>query len=83
MDLVHPVMVSNAALDGLAARTLPDISLYDDVIKWKYFSRYWRFVQGIQRSPVTRSFDNFFDLNKRLNKPLWGWWFESPSRSLL
>ena len=34
--------------------------------------------------PVTQSFDVFFDL--RLNKPLstqsWGWWFETPSRSL-
>ena len=34
--------------------------------------------------PVTRSFDAFFDLrpNKRLNKQWWGWWFETPSRSL-
>ena len=34
--------------------------------------------------PVTRSFDVFFDLrlNKRLSKQSWGWWFESPSRSL-
>ena len=34
--------------------------------------------------PVTRSFDVFFDLrvNKRLSKRLWGWWFETPSRSL-
>ena len=35
--------------------------------------------------PVTRSLDGFFDL--RLNEPLskqwWGWWFETPSRSLL
>ena len=33
--------------------------------------------------PVTRSFDIFFDLrlNKRLSKQLWGWWFETPSRS--
>ena len=34
--------------------------------------------------PVTRSFGVFFDL--RLNKPFskrsWGWWFETPSRSL-
>ena len=34
--------------------------------------------------PVTQSFDVCFDL--RLNKPLskhsWGWWFETPSRSL-
>ena len=34
-------------------------------------------------SPVTRSFDVFFDLclNKRLNKQSWGWWFETPSCS--
>ena len=36
------------------------------------------------RRPVTRSFDVFFDLrlNKRLSKQSWGWWFETPSRSL-
>ena len=36
--------------------------------------------------PVMRRVDVFFDLNKRLNKRLseqsWGWWFETPSRSL-
>ena len=34
--------------------------------------------------PVTRSFDVFFDrrLEKRLSKQSWGWWFETPSRSL-
>ena len=34
--------------------------------------------------PVTRSFDVFFDLrlNKQLSKQSWGWWFETPSRSL-
>ena len=34
--------------------------------------------------PVTRSFLVFFDLrlNKRLSKQSWGWWFETPSRSL-
>ena len=68
---------------------------HDDVIKWKYFPRYWPFVRGIHRSPVnspvpgefpaqrpvTRSFDVFFDLhpNKRLSKQWWGWWFETPS----
>ena len=26
---------------------------YDDVIKWKHFPRYWPFVQGIHRSPVS------------------------------
>ena len=34
--------------------------------------------------PVTLSFDVFFDLqlNKRLRKQSWGWWFETPSRPL-
>ena len=34
--------------------------------------------------PMTRSFDVFIDLrpNKRLCKQWWGWWFETPSRSL-
>ena len=30
-----------------------DIYFYhDDVIKWRYFPRYWTFVRGIHRSPV-------------------------------
>ena len=34
--------------------------------------------------PVTRSFDVFFNLrlNKQLSKQSWGWWVETPSRSL-
>ena len=34
--------------------------------------------------PMTRSFDVFFDLrlNKSLSNQSWGWWFETPSRSL-
>ena len=36
------------------------------------------------QTPVTRSFDVYFDLrlNKRLSKQPWGWWFETPSWSL-
>ena len=36
------------------------------------------------QGPVRRSVDVFFDqrLNKRLGKHSWGWWFETPSRSL-
>ena len=36
------------------------------------------------QSPVTQSFDVFFDLrlNKRLSKQPRGWWFEKPSRPL-
>ena len=26
--------------------------VYDDVIKWKHFPRYWPFMRGIHRSPV-------------------------------
>ena len=34
--------------------------------------------------PVTRSFDIFYQrLNKRVSKQSWGWWFDTPSRSLL
>ena len=34
--------------------------------------------------PMTRSFDVFFDLclNNQLSQQSWGWWFETPSRSL-
>ena len=34
--------------------------------------------------PVTRSFNVFFDLrlNKHLSKQPWGWWCETPSRTL-
>ena len=52
-----------------------DIMPHDGVMKWKHFQRYWPFVRGIHRSPVnspqrpvTRSFDVFFDLHKRLRK---------------
>ena len=55
---------------------------HNDVIKWKHFPRYWRFVRGIHRS--SGSFDVFFDLclNKRLSKPSQCWWFGTPSCSL-
>ena len=31
----------------------PRILMHNDVIKWKHFPRYWPFVRGIQRSPVS------------------------------
>ena len=67
---------------GLAFADMTD---HDEVIKWKHFPRYWPFLRGIPpQRPVARSFDVFFDLrlNKRLSKQSWGWWFETPSRSL-
>ena len=38
----------------------------------------------LAQSPLTQSFDVFFDLhpNKRLSKQWWGWWFETPSSPL-
>ena len=60
--------------------------------QWKPFPRYWPFVRGIHRSPVNSPHKSqwrgalmfFFDLrpNKRSGKQSWGWWFETPSRSL-
>ena len=53
------------------------------------FSRYWPFVRGIHRSLVNsphkgqwRGALMICALNKRLSKQWWGWWFETPSRSL-
>ena len=73
----------------------PDQALpitHDDVIKWKPFPRYWPFVRGIHRSPVSsphkgqwRGALMFFcdlRLNKRLSKQSWGWWLETLSRPL-
>ena len=48
------------------------ILYHNDVIKWKHYPRYWPFVRGIHWS----------ELNKRLSKQSWGWWFETPSHSL-
>ena len=33
--------------------TKNEYTLNDDVIKWKYFPRYWSFMQEIHRSPVS------------------------------
>ena len=44
-----------------SSRILPGVwHENDDVIKWKYFPRYWPFVRGIHRSPM-----------KSPNKGLW------------
>ena len=64
---------------------------YDDVIKWKHFPPTGHLCGEFTgpgefptQRPVTRSFDDFFDLrpNKRLSKQPWGWWLETPSWSL-
>ena len=65
---------------------------HDDVIKWKHFPRYRPFVRGIHRSPVNPPhkvqwrvalmLSLICALNKQSSKQSWGWWFETPSRSL-
>ena len=65
---------------------------HDGVIKWKHVPLYLSLVRGIHRSPVnsphkgqwrgTLMFSLICALNKRLSKQSWGWWFETPSRSL-
>ena len=65
---------------------------HDNVIKWKHFPRYWPFVQGIHQWPMNfphkgqrrgaLMFSLICALNKRMSKRRWGWWFETPSRSL-
>ena len=56
---------------------------HDDVMKWKYFSRYWRFGTGgfPSQRPVARSFDVFFDLclNTRSSEQWRHRWMETPS----
>ena len=44
------VIVSNISLVEDEGEDPDD---HDDVIKWKHFPRYWPFVGGIHRSPVT------------------------------
>ena len=59
---------------------------HDDVIKWKYFPRYWPFVRGIHRGiHRTKASDAelwcfLWSAPKRLSKQLRGWWFGTPSR---
>ena len=66
---------------------------HDDVIKWKHFPRYCRtFEWVIHRSPVNSPqkgqwrgalmFTLICAWTKWLGKQSWGWWFETPSRSL-
>ena len=57
---------------------------HDDVIKWKHFPRYWPFVLGIHRSPLTKASKAelwCFLLSAPETNETPGW-FETPSRSL-
>ena len=57
---------------------------HDDAIKWKHFRVTGPLCCEFLGHRWIRSFDIFFHLwlNIRLSKQWWGWWFETPSRSL-
>ena len=61
---------------------------HDDAIKWKHFPRYRPFVRvftghrWIPRTKASDAFSNDLRLIKRLSKQSWGWWYQTPSRSL-
>ena len=69
---------------------VPYTCFHDDVIKSKYFPRYWPFVRGIHRwlsrtkaSDAERWYFFYLRLNEHwVNDHDWGWWFETPSRPL-
>ena len=60
--------------------------MHGDVIKWKYFPRYWPFVRGIHRSPVNSPHKGqwhgalMFSLICALSKQSKHRWFVTPSR---
>ena len=49
LDLMHIIVPKRCIVWMM---TDPISGAHDDVIKWKYFPRYWQFVRGIHRSPV-------------------------------
>ena len=68
--------------------TKAQVMFHDDVIKWKYFPRYWPFVRGIHQPPVNSPHKGpwpgalMFSLICVLRRQSWGWWFETLSRPL-
>ena len=67
-------------------------TFHDDVIKWKHFPRYWRFVRIIHRSPLNSPLKGqwhgaliFCLICAWINgwvKQSWDWWLETHSRPL-
>ena len=93
-DQNWPMLIKGTQIErgNILRLVAPVLTFHDDVIKWKHFPRYWPFVRGIHRSPLNFAhkgrwrgalmFHLICALNKRLNKQSWGWWFETPTRSL-
>ena len=72
-------------LDYLLSRLFRGRSKTVSATKWPSNGNIFRVTgESPAQRPVTWSLDVFFArrLNKRLGKQSWGWWFETPSRSL-
>ena len=91
-SLCNLISIGYAFLWPISYLLLPPDSIHDDVIKWKYFRATGHLCgefTGHRWIPHTKASDTelwcFLDLylNERLSKQSWGWWFETPSRSLL
>ena len=49
---IYPYRYNGHNVSWLQIMRLKIMGIYDDVIKWKHFPRYWPFVRGIHRLPV-------------------------------
>ena len=89
-DNIWKYIDSKVKVINVAPNNANSQSVHDDVIKGNISAL---LTLCVGNSPVTgefpsqrlvtRSFGVFFNphLNKRLSKPSWGWWFETPMRS--
>ena len=55
MGVPHRRLTLGRQMPATDMTTVAEFRHHDDVIKWKYFPRYWPFVRGIHRSPVNSS----------------------------
>ena len=51
VEQVHGLFSSSHLSKNIQAGSSCVLFIYDDIIKWKLFPRYWPFVRGIYRSP--------------------------------
>ena len=85
-------LVQEPTFHAMSLTASPYRASHYDVTEWKHFPRHWPSVWVIYRSPANSPHKGqwrgalMFSLicasNKRLSKQSWGWWFETPSRSL-
>ena len=77
-------------IDDLVHRTIISQFSHDGVIKWEHFPRFWPFVRGIRRAPVSKASGDaelwcilWSVPEQTAQKTIGPRWSETPSRSLL